>query len=78
MKDRRIVAVAVIGEEIATIGEGDEVVIHRTERDTMLQQEGFGYMMHRLGFRRDGELPFGEDIPIAGVDHMPIGGVNFH
>ena len=69
VKDRRIVAVAVIGEEIATIGEGDEVVIHRTERDTVLQQEGFGYMMHRLGFRRDGELPFGEDIPIAGVDY---------
>ena len=78
MKDRSIVSVSVIGEEITTVRERDEFVIDTPKRNTVLQQERFGDMMNRLRFRRNGELPFGKDVPVALVNNSPILRVHFY
>ena len=59
MQDRCIKTIAVVGQHVASIGEGDEVVVYAAHRYAVLQEVGFGYMMNGFRFCGDGEFSFG-------------------
>ena len=60
-------------------------IIRKRIYSSLLQAEWLGKekrhtgdMMNRLRFRRDGELPFGKDVPVALVNNSPILRVHFY
>ena len=71
VQDGGIVSVAVVREEIAAPGEGDEIIVDAAQAHAVLQQERLADMVYRFGFGGDGERSFRQDVPVALVDGLP-------
>ena len=78
MEDRRVVVIAVVGENVASVCEGDELRIDVAQRDAVVEEELPGDMVYRLRLCGDGEVALGQDIPVALVDGLPGFGIELH